>query len=124
MPLCFPECGNVMKSQLDKPNYRIHKKCHDCVIEFEHKLKIRGEYDSYIRDLQNKNSIDILNETEELLLDLVNNTSNSSFVSENGVVEKWKGGINKEKLIDKVKTEFNLERKKLNEQGKTKRINS
>ena len=113
-----------MKNRLDKYNYKIHKKCHDCVIEFEHKLKIRGEYDSYIRDLQNKNSIDILNETEELLLDLVNNTSNSSFVSENGVVEKWKGGVNKEKLINKVKTEFDLERKKLNEQGKTKRINS
>ena len=30
----------------------------------------------------------------------------------------------KEKLINKVKTEFDLERKKLNEQGKTKRINS
>ena len=124
VPLCCPNCGKVMKHHLDISNYKIHKKCHDCVIEFEHKLKIRGEYDSYIRDLQNKNSIDILNETEELLLDLVNNTSNSSFVSENGVVEKWKGGINKEKLIDKVKTEFNLERKKLNEQGKTKRINS
>ena len=34
MPLCCPECGNVMKKRLDKPNYRIHKKCHDCVIEF------------------------------------------------------------------------------------------
>ena len=124
VPLCCPNCGKVMKHHLDISNYKIHKKCHDCVIEFEHKLKIRGEYDSYIRDLQNKNSIDILNETEELLLDLVNNTSNSSFVSENGVVEKWKGGVNKEKLINKVKTEFDLERKKLNEQGKTKRINS
>ena len=124
VPLSCPCCGKIMKNRLDKYNYKIHKKCHDCVIEFEHKLKIRGEYDSYIRDLQNKNSIDILNETEELLLDLVNNTSNSSFVSENGVVEKWKGGVNKEKLINKVKTEFDLERKKLNEQGKTKRINS
>ena len=124
VPLSCPCCGKIMKNRLDKHNYKIHKKCHDCVIEFEHKLKIRGEYDSYIRDLQNKNSIDILNETEELLLDLVNNTSNSSFISENGVVEKWKGGVNKEKLINKVKTEFDLERKKLNEQGKTKRINS
>jgi len=35
MPLCCPECGNVMKKQLDKPNYNIHKKCFDCVIDFE-----------------------------------------------------------------------------------------
>ena len=34
------------------PNYKIHKKCHDCVVEYEHKLKIRGEYDDYIKNLQ------------------------------------------------------------------------
>ena len=33
MPLCCPECGTVMKKRLDKPNYKIHKKCHDCVVE-------------------------------------------------------------------------------------------
>ena len=123
MPLSCPKCNKVMKKRLDKPNYRIHKKCHDCVVEFEHKLRIGGKYEDYIKKLQNKNSLDIVDEMESYLLDAIN-SSNSSFVSENGVVEKWKGGINKEKLIDKVKTEFNLERKKLNEQGKTKRINS
>ena len=35
MPLCCPQCGNIMKSQLDKPNYRIHKKCHDCIVKFD-----------------------------------------------------------------------------------------
>ena len=27
MPLCCPECNKVMKKRLDKPHYRIHKKC-------------------------------------------------------------------------------------------------
>ena len=54
MPLCCPNCGKVMKGQLDKPNYRIHKKCHDCVVEYEHKLRIRGEYDDYIKNLRIK----------------------------------------------------------------------
>ena len=52
-PLCCPECGNVMKKRLDKPNYKIHKKCFDCVIEFEGKLKhIPGEYEKYIKELE------------------------------------------------------------------------
>ena len=48
MPLCCPECNKVMKKRLDKPHYRIHKKCLHCVIEFEHKLRHTGKYDDYI----------------------------------------------------------------------------
>ena len=49
MPLCCPKCGSVMKKQLDKPNYNIHKKCFDCVVKFEHKLRIKGKYEDYRR---------------------------------------------------------------------------
>ena len=109
MPLCCPECGNVMKKRLDKPNYNIHKKCFDCVIEFEHKLKIRGEYDDYIKKLKAKNSFDIVDEIESYLLDAIN-TSNSSFVSEDGVIEKWVGGVDKVKLTKQVKEAVNTRR--------------
>ena len=88
MPLCCPNCNKVMKKRLDKPHYRINKKCYDCVIDFEGKLRVRGEYDNYIKNLKGKNSIDILNELESTLLDAIN-TSNEGFVSEDGVVEKW-----------------------------------
>jgi hypothetical protein len=115
MPLCCPKCNKVMKKRLDKPNYKIHKKCHDCVIEFEHKLRIQSEekYQKYLKNLEYKNSIDILKETEELLLGLVNNISNKSYVSEDGVIEKWVGGVDKKQLINKVKSEFKIEREKL-----------
>ena len=33
-PLCCPECSQVMKHRFDKDNYRIHKKCFNCVIKF------------------------------------------------------------------------------------------
>ena len=34
MPLCCPNCGKVMKKRLDKPTYKVHKKCHeDGVVE-------------------------------------------------------------------------------------------
>ena len=118
MPLCCPKCGKVMKGQLDKPNYKIHKKCHDCVVEFEHKLRIRGEYDDYIKKLKAKNSLDIVNEMESYLLDAIN-TSNSGFVSEDGVIEKWVGGIDKVEFTKNVKESAKIRRehleKKLND---------
>ena len=52
MPLCCPKCNKGMKKRLDKPNYKIHKKCYDCVIEFEHKLMVKDktlkEYNKYM----------------------------------------------------------------------------
>ena len=118
MPLSCPCCNKIMKKRLDKPNYKIHKKCHDCVIEFEHKLKIKGEYNSYIKNLKAKNSLDIVNEMESYLLDAIN-TSNSSFVSEDGVVERWVGGVDKVELTKQVKEASKTRRehieKKLND---------
>ena len=118
MPLCCPKCSKVMKKRLDKPNYNIHKKCFDCVILFEHKLKIKGEYDGYIQKLKAKNSLDIVDEMESYLLDAIN-TSNEGFVSEDGVVERWVGGVNKVELTKQVKEASKIRRthieKKLND---------
>ena len=110
MPLSCPSCNNIMKKRLDKPNYKIHKKCHDCVIDFEHKLRIRGEYDDYINNLKTKNSLDIVNEMESYLLDAIN-TSNEGFVSEDGVIERWVGGVDKVELTKQVKEASKTRRK-------------
>jgi hypothetical protein len=112
MPLCCPECSKVMKKRLDKPNYKVHKKCHDCVVTFEHKLRIKGEYNNYIKNLQTKNSLDIVDEMELYLLDAIN-TSNSGFVSEDGVVEKWKGGINKVEFFKQIRESAKIRREHL-----------
>ena len=126
MPLCCPNCGKVMKKRLDKPNYKIHKKCFDCVIEFEHKLKIKGEYKKYRKNLLGQNSLEIVNEMESYLLDAIN-SSNSGYVSEDGVVERWVGGINKKEFTQKIKEATKTRRehikKKLNDEEGTKRVN-
>ena len=111
IPLCCPNCGKVMKKRLDKPNYRVHKKCHDCVIEFEHKLKIEGKYKEYKEKLKYKNAFTIVNEIESYLLDAINNTSNSQYVSETGVIERWKGGIDKKGLSKSIKKSIKKSRK-------------
>ena len=110
MPLSCPCCGKVMKKRLDKPNYRIHKKCHDCVIEFESKLRYTGKYEDYKKKLIAKNSLDIVDEMESYLLDAIN-SSNSGYVSEDGVVEKWVGGINKKEYTEKIKNAVKIRRK-------------
>lgn len=126
MPLSCPCCGKIMKKRLDKPNYKIHKKCHDCVVEFEHKLKIRGEYDQYRKKLLNHNSLEIVNEMESYLLDAVN-ASNSGYVSEDGVVERWVGGINKKEFTKEIKEAVEKSRKyikkQLNDEEGTKGTN-
>ena len=110
IPLCCPKCSKVMKHRLDKDNYKIHKNCHDCVIAFEHKLRINGKYNEYKKKLISKNSLDIVDEMESYLLDAIN-TSNDNYVSEDGVVERWVGGIDKAELTKQVKEATKIRRK-------------
>jgi hypothetical protein len=101
MPLCCPECSHVMKKRLDKPNYKVHKMCFDCVIDFEHKLRIDGKYDDYIKNLRLKNRLTEIDETENMFLELANQ-SNEGFVSEHGDVERWKGGVDMSKMSAEI----------------------
>ena len=97
MPLCCPKCSKVMKKHLDKPNYKVHKMCFDCVIEFEHKLRLKGEYDDYIKNLRLKNRLTEIDEMESMFLDLANQ-SNEGYISEHGELERWKGGVDVSKM--------------------------
>ena len=56
--MCCPKCSKIMKHHLDINNYNIHKKCHDCVINFEHKLHINKEHKDLIK-LDNKISVQL-----------------------------------------------------------------
>ena len=113
MPLSCPECNKVMKKQLDKPNYKIHKRCYDCVIDFESKLKWKYKtYDKYIKQLEIKNKLTSLDEIEAFLIETVN-LSNEGYVSEHGVVERWVGGIDSKKFTEDIKKHAGKTREKL-----------
>jgi len=101
MPLCCPKCGKVMKGQLDKPNYKVHKMCLNCVIKFEHNLKVKGEYDDYIKNLRLKNRLTEIDEMESMFLDLANQ-SNEGYISEHGELERWKGGVDINKMSSAI----------------------
>ena len=115
MPLCCPKCGKVMKKRLDKPNYKVHKMCFDCVVDYEHKLRVNDEYDDYVKKLQLKNRLTEIDEMENMFLELANQ-SNEGFVSEHGEVERWKGGIDKEKISHEIIKAAQEGRKKIQEE--------
>tara|TARA_B100000287_G_C19971782_1_gene518821 strand:- start:142 stop:387 length:246 start_codon:yes stop_codon:yes gene_type:complete len=62
---------------------------------------MEGKYDDYIKELKAKNSLDMLNEMESYLLNAVNST-NDGYISERGEIERWVGGIDKEKITKEI----------------------
>jgi hypothetical protein len=127
MPLSCPKCDKIMKKRLDKPNYRIHKMCFDCVIDFEGKLKnVPGRYEKYMKELEIKNKLGSLEDIESYLIEAVN-ISNQGYVSEKGEVERWVGGIDSKKFTNHIKKYTKKTRKKLekelNESEKSKKYN-
>jgi hypothetical protein len=102
LPLFCPSCGSLMKKRNDAKMYKIHKTCFDCVIEMEAKLKREGKFKEYEKNMMINNAKDMVEDFEAYLLDAIN-TSNTQYVSERGEVERWKGGIDKEKLEKEIK---------------------
>ena len=102
LPLFCPSCKYLMKKRNDIKMYNIHKMCFDCVVDMEGKLKIEGKYKEYERNAIADNAKDHINHFESYLMEALN-TTNSQYVSEKGEVERWKGGINKEKLTKEIK---------------------
>jgi len=100
-PITCPNCNKPMtKGQLDKYMFSIHQKCSDCVIEYETKLKVKGEYKEYEREMIKKGVEYHIKEMEGVLLELLMNNS-EQFVTENGEIEEWKGkGLNNQFVQD------------------------
>ena len=99
MPLFCPNCGSKMHSDIDKPYYNIHKKCFNCVVEFEHHLKTSGLYEAYVKKINNAD-IDGVIEEFKLFIEAELSISNNSFITEQGDVEKWVGRPNVEKVLE------------------------
>ena len=112
LPLFCPNCKTLMKHRNDAKMYKIHKTCFNCVVEMEHQLKIEGKYKEYERNMVAKNAEKYLDDLETYLLEAINQ-SNSSYVSERGEIERWKGGVDKEEFISTMETNFKGFRKQV-----------
>jgi len=112
MPIFCPNCKKPMKKWFDKDYYNIHKKCFDCVIDFEHELKKAGLFEEYERNIQNSDIDGFIKDFKAYVEDELTQ-NNSSFVSESGDVEKWVGGLNEKRVLEALdKTIEHLEKMK------------
>ena len=101
-----------MKRQQDTKMYNIHKKCLDCVVEMEHKMRIEGTYKEYEKNALANNIDDYVDHLESYLMEALN-TSNDQFISERGEVERWKGGFDKNELKKEIKDSVSLAKKEI-----------
>ena len=47
MPWFCPNCNKTMKKRLDNKMWLLYNQCFDCQIDFENKLRIKGEYEEW-----------------------------------------------------------------------------
>tara|TARA_Y100000389_G_C17419544_1_gene495860 strand:- start:605 stop:1180 length:576 start_codon:yes stop_codon:yes gene_type:complete len=101
MPIFCPSCKKPMKKSFDKDYYNIHKKCFDCVIEFETELRRIGAFEEYQKNIHNS-EIDGFIENFKAYVEDKLNESSDSFITEQGDVEKWDGGLNKDRVLESL----------------------
>lgn len=97
-PLFCPNCTKPMKKHFDNSYYLIHKKCFDCVIISETEMRRLGTFDEYQRKIKNSEIDGYIQSFKDYVADTLTQ-SNNSFVTEQGDVETWVGGIDKERAL-------------------------
>jgi hypothetical protein len=101
IPLFCPKCKGVMDKQLDSHYYKSYGECVDCRAKFETKLKLEGKWEDYIKDTHNK-EIDLLIEEYKNFYHTKLNESTQGYVTESGEIEKWVGGVNKQRAEESL----------------------
>jgi hypothetical protein len=99
MPFFCPECSGVMRGKNDKLFYNIHRRCFNCVIDFEAKLKREGKFDQHLISIHNSQVDNMINDLNTFLKESRKETG-KSFVTEVGDVEEWLGSGQKNLEIE------------------------
>lgn len=103
MPLACPECKKAMKAnKLNKKMWNIHKKCFDCVIEYETHLRATGEYEAYAKNIMNSNKNTFADDYEAAVKEYETSLPDT-YVSEAGDIENWVGGKANPEIIKALK---------------------
>ena len=94
MPISCPVCKKHMRADdINKKMYAIHRRCFDCVIEMEDKIKREGKWEEYTKNIMNANKNASLEDFERAVEAWM--LEQDTFVSETGEVESWQGGDKK-----------------------------
>jgi len=97
MPLFCPCCNKLMKNKYDKPFYMQYRRCFGCQVDFETELRIKGLWEEYEKHIINSDIDGLINEFT-IWIDEEMTETNTSYITEDGEVERWVGS-SKQKLI-------------------------
>jgi len=109
IPLFCPKCKQVMDKQLDPFYFKAYNECLDCRAKTETQMKIAGTWDEYRIKTFNAEIDQQILEYKKWFENVLQDTADG-YVSENGEVQKWVGGIDKERAqesLDEVIKYFN-----------------
>lgn len=101
-PIFCPCCNKRMKKHFDAKYYKVHRKCYDCVLEMETKIRKLGKWDEYEKAIHNSDVDGYIKDFSSFIEDQINQSVNT-YVTEKGDVEKWVGGINKDRAREALK---------------------
>ena len=65
MPWFCPECKKAMKKKLDDKFWRMMGHCFDCQVEYENKLRVKGEFDAWAQKKMLENQKSQLKDLEQ-----------------------------------------------------------
>ena len=102
MPFVCPNCSGPMKERMDKKMYPIHGTCLSCFVKMETKLKLEGKYEEYARRMVTKNIITHIEEAEQFIEEFAS-MGKDTYVTEQGDIEDWEGGTDKDKMVKEMK---------------------
>ena len=110
MPLFCPNCKKTMKKKLDDKFWRTKGHCFDCQIEFENKLKVKGEFDDYAKNIINGNKKAYLKDLKQSLVEFEETGGKVEWLNDVGALtpelekEKWEMGETEfAKVVDEAK---------------------
>jgi len=101
IPLFCPNCKKQMKHKFDSGYYKFHKKCYDCFLKFATDLKRMGAWEVYEKNIHNSDLDVFIQDFKDFVKEQLK-VSNESYVTEQGDVEKWVGGYDKERVLESL----------------------
>ena len=125
MPLFCPKCKKTMKKKLDDKFWRTKGHCFDCQIEFENKLRVKGEFDTYAKEIINNNKKAFLKDMKQSLEEFEETGGKVEWLNSVGVQdvelekEKWEMGESEfAKVVDEAKEHITKLEKAIEDESK------
>lgn len=114
IPYACPECNKPLKHYLDKNAWKATKKCFDCNIEEETKMRVEGTFDDHVKGVYKRNAMAWLEEKRQQFDDFINNPDSlKGFITENGTIEDWYGNPDRTAMIEQFEKEYSEFKEKI-----------